>query len=144
MNKIKKESSDKKKGYKKKSKNTSNKKNKFQNKKLCSLKNNIFKNSIVLKNFTAYELNTLNYGKAILFDNRTFCQYYKSLIKTKHPLLFAFLPNKDYNSKIIKICIFLLTFAFNYAINFILEFKNIVHKLYEDKENMIFYILFHI
>ena len=133
LNKTKKESGDKNKVFNKKSKNTSNKSGEFPNKKLSSLKKNIIKNSMVQKNFTDYEINTVNYGKAILFDNRTFCQYYNSLIKTKHPLLFAFLPNKDYNSKIIKICIFLLYFAFNYTINFFLEFKNIAHKLYEDE-----------
>ena len=131
LNKTKKGANNKNFGYKKKLKN--NKNNKFINKKLSSLNKKIPKNSIIQKKFSNYELNNFNYGKAILYDKRTFCQYYKYLIKTKHPLLFAFLPIKDYNSRIIKVCIFLLSFSIIYAINFILEFKNIVHKLYEDK-----------
>jgi len=48
------------------------------------------------------ELNQLSYKFALLYDNRTYCQYYTSLIKTKHNLIFSFFYSKDYNSRIIK------------------------------------------
>ena len=116
-----------------KNKSQKTKKNKFVNKKSSSLKKNNFKNMMILKKFNDYELNTFDYRKAVLYDKRTFCQYYNSLLKTKHPVLFSFFPIKDYNSQIIKICMFLLSFAFNYGVNFILVYQDIVHKLYENK-----------
>jgi len=34
---------------------------------------------------------------------RTFSQYYISLMKLKHPIIFSFFPTKDYNTMKIKI-----------------------------------------
>ena len=52
------------------------------------------------------ELNELPYDLALQYDNRSFSQYYISLLRTKHTLIFTFFYNKDYNSKIIKIDLF--------------------------------------
>ena len=49
------------------------------------------------------EKNTLSYKLAIEYDKRTYCQFYSSLLKTKHNLIQALFNNNDYNSKIIKI-----------------------------------------
>ena len=51
----------------------------------------------IKKDFTDYEINTLPYKEALLYDKRTLFEYYISLIKTKHPLIFSFIPMKDYN-----------------------------------------------
>ena len=63
------------------------------------------------------ELNTLSYGKALILDKRTFSQYYCSLIKKKHLILFTFLPINDYNLRYIKIMLFLLSFSLYLSIN---------------------------
>ena len=52
--------------------------------------------------YNDYELNSLGYEKALKYDKRTLMQYYMSLIKTKHPIIFSFVPLDDYNSQIIK------------------------------------------
>ena len=52
--------------------------------------------------FQDEEINNLSYNLAILYDKRTYCEYYISLLKTKHNLINSFF-NNDYNSKIIKI-----------------------------------------
>ena len=39
------------------------------------------------------ELNSLPYKEAIKNDNRTYCMYYLSLIRTKHLLIFSFMKN---------------------------------------------------
>ena len=57
-----------------------------------------------------YELNKLKYKKALALDKRTYFQYYYSLLKQKNLFLFAFFPSNDYNLKIIKISLFLITF----------------------------------
>ena len=65
--------------------------------------------------YNDYEINNLDYSKAIIYDNRTYCQYYLSLIKIKHIFIFTFFYNKDYNSKIIKIYIFFFNFLVDYT-----------------------------
>ena len=63
--------------------------------------------------YSDFELNIMDYNDALCIDNRTFFQYYCSLLKTKHPLILTFFSNKDYNSLIIKIC---YAIFFNYSI----------------------------
>ena len=41
-----------------------------------------------INKYTEQELNSLSYKEAIKNDNRTYCMYYISLIKTKHLLFF--------------------------------------------------------
>ena len=77
------------------------------------------------------ELNLLNYNNALLYDKRTCCQYYLSLIKSKNIILFSFCPAKDYNSRIIKLCIFSLSFSIHYAINYSFFTEKTIHAIYE-------------
>ena len=92
--------------------------------------------------FNDFEINTLKYTDAISYDKRTFCEYYKSLLKTKHPLIFAFCPIKDYNILIIKLCIFCLSFSLYYSVNFFFFDDNMLHKIYKEggKYNIINYL----
>ena len=83
--------------------------------------------------FNDYELNTFSYENFIAFEKRTCTEYYISLIKTKHPLIFAVCPIPDYNSIIIKQCIFCLSFSIYYAMNFVFFDDEMLHKLYEDE-----------
>ena len=78
------------------------------------------------------ELNQLSYKFALQYDNRTYCEYYISLIKTKHNLIFTFFYSKDYNSRIIKIDLFLIDFVINFAINAFFFDDDTMHQLYED------------
>ena len=63
------------------------------------------------------ELNTLEYNVAIELDRRTYFQYYFSLLKKKHLILFTFIPINDYNLMTIKISLFLITFSLFLSIN---------------------------
>ena len=56
--------------------------------------------------FNDSELNSLDYINAEKNDKRSYLEYYISLIKTRHPLISTFIPNDDYNSMSIKICLF--------------------------------------
>ena len=92
--------------------------------------------------FNDYELNTLSYNDAHIYDKRSCCAYYNSLLKAKHPILFGFCPFNDNNSIIIKSCIFLLIFNINYFINFLFFNDNSIHQIYEDGGSYnIFYFL---
>ena len=79
------------------------------------------------------EINNLNYKKALKYDKRSYCEYYFSLLKTKHIILFSFYNNKDYNSKIIKIDLFFINFVIFFAINALFFNDNTMHKIYEDQ-----------
>ena len=97
-----------------------------------------FKDIIASKNnkntekYNDFELNMLNYKTALLYDKRTCLEYYICLLKSKIPILFGFCPKNDYNSLNIKLCIFWLSFAIYYALNFSFFNEKIIHKIFED------------
>ena len=84
-------------------------------------------------NYNDYELNSFSYEKAIKIDKRTYCEYYISLLRTKHLLIFTFFNNNDYNSKTIKICLFFFSFALLYTVNALFFTESEVHKIYKDE-----------
>ena len=79
------------------------------------------------------ELNSLEYNLAILYDKRTYFQYYWSLLKRKQLILFTFIPAEDYNLFSIKICLFLLSFSLYFTINGFFFSDETMHKIHEDK-----------
>ena len=91
--------------------------------------NNI--NSVLQKK--DFELNSLNYIGAIKSDQRTYCEYYISLVKYNHPIIFSFVPFDDYNSQIIKFLLFFFSFCSDFAINALFFTDDTMHKIYEDK-----------
>ena len=76
-----------------------------------------------MKNNTNYfkyndeELNSLSYNKALKYDKRTYLQYYFSLLKKKHIILFWIVPSNDYNLTTLKISLFLLNFSLYFTVN---------------------------
>ena len=86
-----------------------------------------------INNYNDFELNSLNYKDALEIDKRTYLEYYKSLLRTKHPIIFTFYPIKDNNILIIKICLFCLSFSIYYFFNTVFFTYNKIHKVYEDK-----------
>ena len=75
----------------------------------------------------------MKFEEAIKYDKRTFIKYYISLLRTKHLLFFAFMPGNDYNSGILKKCIFLFSFSLYYTINGLFFTNSTIHQIYEDK-----------
>ena len=78
-------------------------------------------------------MNNLSYEEALKLDKRTFFQYYLSLLKTNNLLVFTFFTNTYYNSKIIKIILFLFSLALYIAINALFFNDETLHKIYEDQ-----------
>ena len=79
------------------------------------------------------EINLLPYNLAIQYDNRAFCTYYISLIKTKHSLLMSLLNNNDYNSRIIKCDLFLVGLTIEYIVNALFYNDDTMHNIYKSK-----------
>ena len=106
------------------------------NKKLKILKDNQRKKIISATkrmHYEDYEINDLSYNLALIYDKRTYCQYYGSLLKANHNLIFSFCNNTDYNSKIIKIDLFFIGFAIDYAVNAVFFDDEPMHQIYVSK-----------
>ena len=69
------------------------------------------------------------YELALKIDKRNYFQYYFSLLKTRHILIFVFYSN-DYNSTIIKINLFFLSFAIYFLVNALFFDDKTMHKIY--------------
>ena len=89
--------------------------------------------------FTESELNSLSYEEAIKYSKRTFCQYYFSMLKLNHSILFSFYRIKDYNSRIIKILLFFFFFASDLTVNALFFTEETMHQIYEDKGSFNFF-----
>ena len=83
------------------------------------------------KSYTEQELNTLEYELAKENDKRSFLQYYWSLLKKKHLILFTFLPAEDYNLLTIKISLFIISFSLYFTINGFFFTDESMHNVYK-------------
>ena len=110
-------------------------------------KNNLNNNSIKRIEYTNnepkdFEINSLEYEEALKLDKRNYFQYYISLLKYNHPLIFSFCICNDYNCSIIKIFLFFFSFSSDLTINALFFNDDTMHKIYQDKGkyNLLFQI----
>ena len=107
--------------------------NNNNNNKLKNKTKNKNKKNIKILDYNDYEINTIPFREAVENDKRTFSQYYISLIKIKHILIFTFNQKKDYNSKAIKLCLFFMHLVLFILINVLFFNDSLMHKIYEKK-----------
>ena len=108
--------------------NKTPKSSKFQNN--LTIKDN---QKLEIKEYTDSEINSFSYDEALQKDKRTFIQYYFSLLRTKHEIIFTFYPNIDYNSIYIKISLLLFIICLYYTINTSFYNDKAIHQIYENK-----------
>ena len=111
----------------------SNKKN--ENKyKMINNNNSLSNNNLILSEnyLNDQELNSLDYYIAIELDKRSYLQYYWSLLKKKHLILFALLPANDYNLFSLKIALFLLSISLYFTVNGFFFTDSSMHKVNEN------------
>ena len=84
------------------------------------------------KELNDQEMNSLGYEEAIIYDKRTYCQYYFSLLKKKHLILFTFIQTNDYNLTSIKISLFLVSISLYFCINAFFFDDSSMHKIYKN------------
>ena len=77
-----------------------------------------------------YELNHLNYDKAIELDKRGFCKTYWSIIKRDELLLFVFVSSKDFNLIYIKFARLIFTISTLMVMNAFLFSDESIHELF--------------
>ena len=80
-----------------------------------------------------YELNELPFSESLKIDKRTFFKVYLSMLKTYHLILFTFYNNNDYNSKVIKIYLFIFFFDSYIVIGALFFNDNTLHEIYLEK-----------
>ena len=85
-----------------------------------------------IKSYKDIELNSMSYIEALKYDHRSYIKYYISLLKSRNLLIFTFFECKDYNSQIIKIYSFFMSFAINYAVSAMFYSDETMHKIYVD------------
>ena len=83
--------------------------------------------------YSDQEMNDLRFDLALKHDQRTYCLYYFSLLKTKHIIIFTFFYKGDYNLRIIKIDLFFIGFILSYVVNALFFNDNTMHQIYEDE-----------
>ena len=93
---------------------------------------NIIKNIGTNEEFDNFELNELDFQRAIKLDNRTFIQIYLSNLKREHPILFTFFSFNDYNLIYIKLARFIFLMTTDMALNIFFFSDESMHKLYID------------
>ena len=90
------------------------------------------KNKEKIKNYSEYELDDLEYQEAIIYDKRTFLNYYICLIKREHLLIFTFFYCKDFNLISIKISLFVFSICLDMTTNILFFNDESMHKIYLD------------
>ena len=115
---------------------TTNEKNNIVNKKdypYNMTENQMYEMFLTIYKKSDSEMNELSYNGAIKIDKRTYFEYYLSLLRTKHLIIFSFWPAFDYNSQILKIFLFFFNFTLSFVVNALFFNDETMHKIYEDK-----------
>ena len=94
--------------------------------------NNNNNNNLTITKHNDFEMNDFNYKVSTLIDKGNYFQGYLLLLKRVYILIFTFYTSDDYNSREIKICLFIFSFAFNFTVNSLFFYDSTLHKKYED------------
>ena len=86
--------------------------------------------------FTDYELNNMDYEKALKKDQRSFNEIYWSFLKRKQLFIFTFYTYTDYNLRIIKITLFLLFISFYFAFTALFFNDSLMRNIYRYRGNL--------
>ena len=95
-------------------------------------KNNNKETTELIYKYNNDELNSMNYEDAIVYDKRTYFQYYISLIKQKHLIIFTFFNKNDYNLFSIKLTLFIFSFSLYFTVNALFCDDNTMNKIYQN------------
>ena len=97
----------------------------------CPLNNKRSNKKIKDMELNYNEINHLTFNEALNKDNRTFIKYYLSLLASNHLILNLFY-GKDYNSKAIKVSIFIFNISSSIAINSLFFNDSTMYKIYTE------------
>ena len=84
------------------------------------------------KQLDDYELNNLEYEKAVKLDKRSFINTYWSTIRREHIIIFTFFVRDDYNLVFVKFSRFIFLICSEMALNVFFFADETMHKMYLD------------
>ena len=90
------------------------------------------------RNLDNFELNNLDYAEACLYDKRSCCQTYLSVLMREHIALSTFVSCKDYNLFYVKFEKFLIIFCVDMTMNGLFFVHDSMHRKYTENENFTF------
>ena len=86
-----------------------------------------------------FELNNLEYDKAVQLDKRSFIKMYWSILQREHLILFTFFVRNDYNLIYVKLSRFIFLVSTDMALNVFFFSDETMHKMYIDYGKYNFY-----
>jgi hypothetical protein len=90
------------------------------------------------RNFDNFELNNLDYPEACLYDKRSCCKTYLSVLMREHAALNTFVSCNDYNLFYVKFEKFLIIFCVDMTMNGLFFVHDTMHRKYTENENFTF------
>ena len=90
------------------------------------------KNKVKIKRYSDFELDDLDYEEAIIYDKRSFINFYICLLKREHIIIFTFFYCKDFNLISIKLSLFVFSISLDMATNILFFDDESMHKIYLD------------
>ena len=114
------------------SNNKSNSKNLLGFNKIHKINNSIISNITKENHLDNYELNNLEYNKAIELDKRNFFEIYWSFLKREHLIIFTFFIRDDHNITYVKYSRFIFIACTDMALNVFFFSDETMHKMFLD------------
>ena len=96
----------------------------------CNDKNK--ENQEIIKNYSDFELDDLEYLEAIEHDKRSFIDCYFNIVKREHLIIFTFFYCKDFNLLSIKLSLFVFAICLDMTTNILFFNDESMHKIYLD------------
>ena len=86
----------------------------------------------LIQKYAEYELDDLDYMEAIIYDKRTFFEFFLCLVKREHLIVFTFIFCSDFNLLCIKLSLFIFSISLDFSTNVLFFTDNSMHKVFLD------------
>ena len=90
------------------------------------------KNKEIIKKYSDFELDDLEYSEAIIYDKRSFINLYIYIVKREHLIIFTFFYCQDFNLISIKLSLFVFSICLDMTTNILFFDDESMHKIYLD------------
>jgi uncharacterized membrane protein len=90
------------------------------------------KNKEIIKKYSDFELDDLEYSEAIIYDKRSFINFYIYIVKREHLIIFTFFYCTDFNLISIKLSLFVFSVCLDMTTNILFFDDESMHKIYLD------------
>ena len=75
----------------------------------------------------------MTYDKALIYDKRTYWEYYRALLKKKQLIFLVFISNDDYNVFLLKFSLFIVSLSLFFALNTLFFRDSTMKHIYKEE-----------